>query len=224
MIYILHKIRQGKRIAKEKFQTNMEGTPSTSPCHPAVAVDRFSITSDPFISSYPENSKVQDLVSCPKNIDDFLALYRHEEWSIQEFLDCLEEPKPSRNMYASRSGECTAHSVSPRDIGSLSDSAMSVPKSAAAQPTVQSSNVSRASRDSLRAEIRRYQNRISQQRYRDKLKQSALPHVPRSWKAKSRPQPFIHSPENMSSGQRLHMAMLTILGSSRETEARIFQR
>ena len=202
----------------------MEGTPSTSPCHPAVAVDRFSIAGDPFISSYPENSKVQDLVSCPKNIDDFLELYRHEEWSIQEFLDCLEDPKPSQNMNASCSGECPAHSDSPRDIGSLSDSAMSVPKTAAAQPTVQSSNVSRASRDSLRSEIRRYQNRKSQQRHRDKLKQSAIPRVPRSWRFKSRPQPFVHSPDNTSSGQRLHLAMLTILGSSRETEARIFQR
>ena len=202
----------------------MEGTPSTSPYHPAVSVDRFSITSDPFNSSYLENPKMQDLVSCPKNIDDFLELYRHEEWSIQEFLDCLEDPKPSQNVNASRSEECTAHSDSPRDIGSSSDSAMSVPKSAAAQPTVQSSNVSRASRDSLRAEIRRYQNRISQQRYREKLKQSAPPHVPLPWKAKSRPQPFVHSPDNTSSGQRLHLAMLTILGSSRETEARIFQR
>jgi hypothetical protein len=160
----------------------------------------------------------QDLASCPKNIDDFLALYRHEEWSIQEFLDCLEDPKPSWNMHVPRSGVCTTDPEIPQDVPP-SDSAMLEP--AAARLTFQSSNVPR---DLLRVEIRRHQNRKSQQRYREKLKKSVPPNAPHPRKPESHPQPSILSTDSASSCKRLHMAMLTILRSSRSAKARSSQR
>ncbi len=192
---------------------------STSPCY--AAEDRPPIFHDQSNASDNDNLKSQDSASCPKNIDDFLALYRHEDWSIQEFLDCLEDPKPSRNTCTADSNWLQENIPSDSAILAVAD----------ANSTVHSSNVSRSFRDSLRVEIRKQQNRKSQQRYREKLKKSALPNAVRGLhpglhprKPLLQPQPWIPNPESKSSCQRLHMAMLTILRSRRDVEARIFQR
>ena len=188
---------------------------------PPQSVDRHPIMHDP-CSSDNADFKGQGHVSCPKNVDDFLALYRHEDWSIQEFLDCLEDPKPSHNVSMPWSGLCSSEDPFLVQDNFLSDSAMLVP--AAVQSTEPCSHVPHSFRDSLRVEIRRQQNRKSQQRYREKLKNSDLPHAPLPRKPKSRPQPALPNPDSASSCQRLHRARLTILGSRQMTEARIFRR
>ena len=197
----------------------MEGT--SSPCF--TAVDRLPIIHDPFHSNYNKDPKRQGLLeSCPENIDDFLALYRHEEWSIQEFLECLEDSKPSRNMCAPSSEEFNVDCNFPQ-VELPSDSAISVPEPAASQSTIEvprSPGAYTSYRDSIRAEIRRSQNRKSQQRYRENLKKSESLRVSHSRKHP----PVIHNLDSTSSCQRLHRAMLAILGSIRRTEGRIFQR
>ena len=163
-------------------------------------------------------SKAQDRqISCPKNIDDFLALYRHEDRSIQEFLDCLEDPKPSRNTASVSSEKCSDDSCVDQVVHETLPS-ISATKTAAL------SNVSRTSLDSLRADTRRAQNRKSQQRYRLKLKSSAQPYTPRPRNPKPKAQPTCpqHTPVTYSC-QRLHRAMLTILGSRKEADS-IFQQ
>jgi hypothetical protein len=155
-------------------------------------------------------------ISCPDNIDDFLALYRHEDWSIQQFLDCLEDPRPSQNEPASCAAFLSAdichlfHDMSPEMMPAPEAATLSV--------------VSKTYLDSLRADTRRRQNRNSQQRRRDKLKSSALQQpAPHSQKPKLKVHPAIRNTESSTSCQRLHRAMIRILGSRREAEARIFQ-
>jgi hypothetical protein len=193
----------------------MEG-PASSFCQ---TVDQVSDASDPCYHS--ENARLckatqEHQISCPKNIDDFLALYRHEDWSIQEFLDCLEDPKPSRNMSSALQEK--------NIIDPYMDLVVKNVLSISATENAAKSTVPLTNSDTLRADTRRAQNRKSQQRYRLKLKSSTQPHKPhpRTPKPKAQPTCPQHTPISYSC-QRLHRAMLTILGSRKEADT-IFQQ